>query len=102
MRESDLLTTDRIGQHEVLLPINHNRYNFQIKTKPFKTSISDRDYVSSKKFLYFGNFPVFFSEWVVVAMVIVINAEIGGFSWVDLLWLVASTVQLQVSNYSQP
>ena len=35
-------------------------------------------------------------------MVIVINAVIGGFSWVDLLWLAASTNQLQVSNYSQP
>ena len=33
MRESDLLTTDRIGQHEVLLPINHNRYNFRKKKK---------------------------------------------------------------------
>ena len=32
-------------------------------------------------------------------MVIVINSVIGGFSWVDLVWLAASTVQLQVSNY---
>ena len=28
-------------------------------------------------------------------MVIVINSVIGGFSWVDLVWLAASTVQLQ-------
>ena len=32
-RESDLLMTsmitDRIGRHEVPLPINHNHYNFQ-------------------------------------------------------------------------
>ena len=34
-------------------------------------------------------------------MVIVINSVIGGFSWVDLVWLAASTVRLQVSNYSQ-
>ena len=34
-------------------------------------------------------------------MVIVINSVIGGFSWVDLVWLAASTVQLQVSDYSQ-
>ena len=31
-QESDLsitsMITDRIGRHEVLLPINHNRYNF--------------------------------------------------------------------------
>ena len=38
----------------------------------------------------------FFIELVVVAMVIVINSVIGGFSWVDLVWLAASTVQLQV------
>ena len=33
--ESDLFTTsmitDRIGQHEVLLPINHKNYNFREK-----------------------------------------------------------------------
>ena len=34
-------------------------------------------------------------------MVIVIDSVIGGFSWVDLVWLAASTVRLQVSNYSQ-
>ena len=34
-------------------------------------------------------------------MVIVINSVIGGFSWVDLVWLAASTVRLQVSNYRQ-
>ena len=34
-------------------------------------------------------------------MVIVINSVIGGFSWVDLVWLAASTVWLQVSDYSQ-
>ena len=46
MRESDLLTTDRIGQHEVLLPINHNRYNFRKKKKEtFSISISGRDNV---------------------------------------------------------
>ena len=34
-RESDLfitsMITDQIGQHEVLLPINHKNYNFQEK-----------------------------------------------------------------------
>ena len=34
-------------------------------------------------------------------MVIVINSMIGGFSWVDFVWLAASTVWLQVSNKSQ-
>ena len=36
-----------------------------------------------------------------VAMVIVINSVIGGFSWVDLVRLAASTVQLPVSDHSQ-
>ena len=36
-----------------------------------------------------------------MVMVIVINSVIGGFGWVDFVWLAASTVQLQVSNYSQ-
>ena len=34
-------------------------------------------------------------------MVIVINSVIGGFGWVDLVWLVTSTVRLQVFDYSQ-
>ena len=34
-------------------------------------------------------------------MVIVINSVIGGFSWVDLVCLAASTVQLLVPDYSQ-
>ena len=34
-------------------------------------------------------------------MVIVINSVIGGFSWVDLAWLAASNVRLQVSDNSQ-
>ena len=38
---------------------------------------------------------------VVVAMVFAINSVIG-FYWVDLVWLAASTVRLQVFDYSQP
>ena len=34
-------------------------------------------------------------------MVIVVNSVIGGFGGVDLVWLVTSTAQLQVSDYSQ-
>ena len=36
----------------------------------------------------------------VYAFVIVINSVIGGFSWVDLVWLATSTVKLQVSDYN--
>ena len=34
-------------------------------------------------------------------MVIVIKSVIGGFGWVELVWLATSTVRLQVSDYSQ-
>ena len=63
MRESDLLTTDRIGQHEVLLPINHNRYNFRKKNRKHLAQASPVETMSKvKKFLHFGNSPVFFSR----------------------------------------
>ena len=53
-----------------------------------------------KKFLNFGNSTTFLGQ-VVVAMVIVIKSVIGGFDWKDKIWLAASTVWLQVSDYSQ-
>ena len=85
--ESDLsiasMITDRIGRHEVLLPINLNRYKIQKKT--------------DKQLLLLGQTFSVFS----IAMVILINSVIVGFSWVDLVWLAASPVLLQVSNYSQ-
>ena len=85
--ESDLsiasMITDRIGRHEVLLPINLNRYKIQKKT--------------DKQLLLLGQTFSVFS----IAMVILINSVIVGFSWVDLVWLAASSVLLQVSNYSQ-
>ena len=34
-------------------------------------------------------------------MVILFNSVIGGFGWVDLVWLTTSTVRLQVSDYGQ-
>ena len=34
-------------------------------------------------------------------MVILFNSAIGGFGWVDLVWLTTSTVRLQVSDYGQ-
>ena len=37
----------------------------------------------------------------VVATVIIINSVFGGFGGVDLMWLAALTVRLQVSNYSR-
>ena len=70
-RESDLsitsVITDRIGRHEVLLPINHNHYNFG-ETSPVET-------MSKAKNLEISQFT-----FQVVAMVIVIDSVIGGFS----------------------
>ena len=37
----------------------------------------------------------------VVAIVIVINSVVGGFLWVDLVWLAALTVPLQASYCNQ-
>ena len=88
--ESDLsiasMITDRIGRHEVLLPINLNRYKIQKKRKKQLLLLGQ----TSKNFQFFS-----------IAMVILINSVIVGFSWVDLVWLAASSVLLQVSNYSQ-
>ena len=53
---------DRIGHHKVLLPINHNHYNFGKKPNTSRTNISAReDVLRKKKFLHSGNSPVFFS-----------------------------------------
>ena len=49
-----------------------------------------------KKLLNSGNFL----EQVVIAMVLVVNSVIGGFSWVDLVWLAVLTVRLQVFDYN--
>mgnify|MGYP006891491944 CR=1 FL=1 len=58
--------------------------------------------MSKVKISPFWKFLFFFLGSVVVAMVIVINSVIGGFSWMDSVCLAASTVLLQVSVYSQP
>ena len=72
------MITDRIGRHKVLLPINHNHYNFRKKVT-FRTNIFRRENVLSKKNWKFPSLFVF-CYFVVVAIVIVINSVIGGFS----------------------
>ena len=75
--------TDRIGRQEVLVPINHNHFNFQkeIYLKQIFT-VDTMSWVTNSSIL---EIPQFFFKQVVVAMVIVINSVIGGFSWVDLV-----------------
>ena len=75
-QESDLsitsMITDRIGRHEVLLPINHNRYNFRKKQihlgqkSPVEKKVKEQN-SSISEILHF------FSAWVVVAMVILLH-----------------------------
>ena len=63
-RESDLLITsmviDRIGRQEVLLPINHNSYNFQ-KQQIHSGQISMVETMSKVKNFPFWKFLNFFS-----------------------------------------
>ena len=51
--------------------------------------------MSSVKNFSILEIALIFFRYDVVAMVTVINSMIGGFSWVDLVWLAASTVRLQ-------
>ena len=65
-QESNLLImsmiTNRIGQQEVLLPINHNHCNFQ-KQQIHSGQISLVETTSTvKKFLHFGNSSIF--SWI--------------------------------------
>ena len=51
------MITDRIGQQDVVLQINHNHY--LKKTNTPRKNVSSRDNVFIKKFLHFGDSPVF-------------------------------------------
>ena len=67
------MITDRIGKHKVLLPINHNCYNFW-KKNSFKTNILEKMCdVKNSSSVEISHF--FFN--MVVAMVIVINSAIN-------------------------
>ena len=90
------LITDRIEWHEVLLPIDHYRFNFR---KEKQKNLGQTFLV--EKMSRVQNSSILEIPQVVVAMVFAINSVIG-FYWVDLVWLAASTVRLQVSDYSQP
>ena len=73
---------NKIGRHEVLLPINHNRYNFRKKRKKklHLGQISPVETVSQAKNSSTLEIPLFLQDFaVVVAVVIVINSIIGGF-----------------------
>ena len=85
------MITDRIVRHEVPLPISHDHYNFR-KKKIHLGQTSPVGTMSKATNLEISQF--FFSEQVVVVMVIVINSVIGGFSRVTQYdWL------LQLSDY---
>ena len=74
------MITNRIGRQKVLLPSNHNRYNFRKQhihlgqISRVETMSKIKKVSPSWKFLCF-----LFLGWVVVAMVIVIISAIGKF-----------------------
>ena len=78
--------TDQIGRHEVPLPINHNHYNFRESKSilsvnyPLLVKISVAETLSNVTILSILENPQFCKVKVVVAIVIVINSVIGGFS----------------------
>ena len=74
------------------------------KTNSFRTDIqtSSLETVSKVKISPFWKFPVFFFQGSGCDLVIVANSVIGRFSWVGLVWLAASTVQLQPIVWLQP
>ena len=76
------------------VPINYNHYNFRKKNNKYIT------FIREVKNSYILEIPQF-CEQVVVTVAIVISSMIGGFSLVDLVWLAALTVWLQVSTYGQ-
>ena len=90
---------NKIGRHEVLLQINHNRYNFRTKKEHLHLGqISPVETMSqAKNFLYFGNSPFFRDQWLLLWFLWLILLLVD---FADL-WLVTSTVRLHVSNYSQ-
>ena len=91
------MITHQIGRHEVLLPINHNHYNFrENKCIPLFVILSKEIHHNSS----IWKIPSLVGS-AVVAKVIVINYVIGGLSWVHLIWLADVTVRFQVSDYCQ-
>ena len=87
------MITDRIGRHEVLLPINYNHYNFRenkgilICERAFNANYPKLGKISPAKTLLnvsVRNSSILenpqFEGYVVVAMVTLINSVIGGFS----------------------
>ena len=98
--QTELDDTRSCYQLIITITISENKTNSfrtDIKTSPLET-------VSKvKKFLHFGNsLFFFFFQGSGCDLVIVANSVIGRFTWVDLVWLAASTVQLQPIVWLQP
>ena len=81
-RESNLsvtcMITDRIGRQEVLLPSNHNHYNFQKQQIHFGQISMVETMSKVKKKFSILEIPQFILGLLVVPMVIVINSVISG------------------------
>ena len=95
--QTELDDTKSCYQLIITITISENKTNSfrtDIKTSPLET-------VCKVKISPFWN-SLFFFQGSGCDLVIVANSVIGRFSWVDLVWLAASTVQLQPIVWLQP
>ena len=71
----DSMTTDRIGQHEVLLSINHKYYTFRGSWKGNQKLVNSGNYA-----LFYDSGKTFgYRDLVVVAMVMILKSATGSF-----------------------
>ena len=90
-----LMITDQNGRHDVLLPIDHNHYNFREEQNNLLGKIYPLEIFSKPiKYPKFWNSPVLLRNWLLLWKLLSILCL------VDLVWLAASIVWLQVSDYS--
>ena len=80
------MITDRIGQHKVLLPINHNCYNFW-KKNTFRTNILEKmckvKNSSSVKISHF--FLIWLLLWLLWSILQLMDLAEWTYMWYDLL-----------------
>ena len=90
-----LMITDQNGRHDILLPIDLNHYNFREEQNNLLEKIYPLEIFSKPiKYPKFWNSAVLLRNWLLLWKLLSILCL------VELVWLAASTVWLQVSDYS--
>ena len=98
--QTELDDTKSCYQLIITITISENKTNSfrtDIKTSPVETVFKVKNFSILEIPCFF-----FFFQGCGCDLVIVANSVIGRFSWVDLVWLAASTVQLQPIVWLQP